>query len=126
MHPLINQIEQLFLPEMQRLASDLQEQYPALQFKVWRGPVESLTKYQGYALGVDCLFPKVTQNATNNVSLCVDVCSLTSAPRLMAEVGWGNLPVNRRRHSETTCNRAMTGRKQHRKLLRNSRRLFQA
>src|SRR5215813_9807995 len=89
MHPLINQIEELFLPEMQRLASDLQKQYPALQFKVWRGPVGSLTEYQGYALGVDCLFPKVPQNATNNVALCVDVCHLTSAPRLMAEVGWG-------------------------------------
>jgi hypothetical protein len=33
-HPLINQIEEFFLPEMERLASDLQEQHPALPFKL--------------------------------------------------------------------------------------------
>ena len=58
-HPLVEQIDELFLPELERLASDLQQRYPNLGFNVWHGVVGSLTDYQGYDCGVECLFPKV-------------------------------------------------------------------
>jgi len=58
MHPLIAQTEELFLPELQRLASEMRQLHPTLRFNVWHDPVGSLTDYQGYALGVECVFPK--------------------------------------------------------------------
>jgi hypothetical protein len=43
MHPLIEQIEELFLPELERLASQLQGRFPALRFKIldWRRSLSS-------------------------------------------------------------------------------------
>ena len=51
MHLLIAQTEELFLPELQRLASEMRQLHPTLRFNVWHDPVGSLTDYQGYALG---------------------------------------------------------------------------
>ncbi len=89
MHPLVAQIVDLFFPELQRVASELQQKHPGLQFNVWQGRVGSATEYQGYALGVECIFPTTSENATNNVALCIDMCHLTTAPRIMADVAWG-------------------------------------
>lgn len=61
---LVKQIEELFLPEVQRLASETQQQHPSLRFNLWHAPVGSLTDYQGYALAVECLFPKVAQKCS--------------------------------------------------------------
>ena len=79
MHLLIAQTEELFLPELRRLASEMRQLQPTLRFNVWHDPVGSLTDYQGYALGVECVFPKVAQNVSD-VALSVDLCHLTSTP----------------------------------------------
>ena len=89
MHLLIAQTEELFLPELQRLASEMRQLHPTLRFNVWHDPVGSLTDYQGYALGVECVFPKVAQNVSD-VALSVDLCHLTSTPKLMADMAWGH------------------------------------
>jgi len=89
-HPIVEQIEELFLPELQRLASDLQQRHPNLAFNVWHSAVGCLTDYQGYDFGVECLFPKVTQKATDNIALTIGLCHLTSTPKLMADVVWGH------------------------------------
>jgi hypothetical protein len=89
MHPLVTRIEELFLPELQRLASEMQQLHPALQFNVWHDSAGSLTDYQGYALGVECAFPRVAPNVSD-VAFSVDLCHLTSTPKLMADVAWGH------------------------------------
>jgi hypothetical protein len=89
-HPLVEQIEELFLPELQQLASDLQQRHPNLKFNVWHSRVGSHTDYQGYDFGVESLFPNVAQNGTDNIALTIGVCHLTSTPKLMADVVWGH------------------------------------
>jgi hypothetical protein len=90
MHPLIEQVEELFLPELERLASQLRGRFPALRFNVWHSPTGALTGCQGYDVGVDCVFPQAAQDAPNNLALSIELCHLTSRPRLMAGVGWGH------------------------------------
>jgi hypothetical protein len=90
MHPLVQQIEALFLPELERLASQMRGQFPALRFNVWHSSTGRLTEYQGFDVGLECVFPKLGTDAANNVALSIELCHLTSTPRLMAGVGWGH------------------------------------
>jgi hypothetical protein len=90
MHPLIERIEELFIPDLERLASHMRQQFPALRFNVWHGPTGTLTDSQGYDVGLECLFPQAAKDAPNSLALSVDVCYLTSIPRLMADVVWGH------------------------------------
>lgn len=90
MHPLAQHVEELFLPELERLASQLSGQFPALTFNVWHSPTGTLTEYQGYDVGLECVFPKSADDGPDNVALSIDLCHLTSTPRLMASVGWGH------------------------------------
>jgi hypothetical protein len=104
MHPLVEQIEHSFLPQVQRLASEMQGRYSNLRFNVWHAPEGSLTDYEGYSLGIECVFPTAAANAPSNVALSVEICHLDSAPQLMADVIWGHpsgeseaaFPENRR------------------------------
>jgi hypothetical protein len=86
MHPLIEQIESLFLPDMECLASDMQKRFPAFKFNLWRGPTGSKTEYQGYDVGVECVFPWASTDAPDHVALSVELCHLTSTPKVMAGV----------------------------------------
>jgi hypothetical protein len=97
MHPVVKQVEDLFLPYLERLASEMRERFQSLTFKFWRWPSETNTEYIDYDLGVECLFPK-PKSDTDNVALMIELCFLNSKPRLMASVGWGAPSA----HSETT------------------------
>jgi hypothetical protein len=88
MHSLVEQIEQLFLPDLERLASQMRGQFPALEFNVWHSPTGTLTEYQGYDLGLECVFPAGGHNEPTTVALSIELCHLTSTPRLMAGVEW--------------------------------------
>jgi len=90
MNPVVNEIEELFLPELERLASDLRKRHPRLQFNVWHGPVGSLTKYQGHDVGIECILPRADAAVSDNVTLCIGVCELTTTPKFMADVVWGH------------------------------------
>ena len=69
-----------------KTASELQHQYPSYQFQVWSSPIGRLTGYQGHDLGVECLFKP---ESTGDVVLSIDLCHLTSKPRVMAGVTGG-------------------------------------
>lgn len=90
MHPLVELIDRLFLPEVQGLASKMRDKYSSLQFNTWHAPQGSSTDYQGYSLGIECVFPEASENSPNNVALSVAVCHLSSTPELMADVVWGH------------------------------------
>lgn len=90
MHPLIEEIERSFLPQIQALALELQKRYLSLRFNVWHAPEGSLTDYQGYSLGVECVFPAAPASSPNNVALSIGMCHLDATPLLMADVVWGH------------------------------------
>lgn len=89
MHPLVEQVESLFLHELERLAADLRKRFSAFQFNVYRGPVGDLTEYQGYDVGLECIFPSASSGGSENISLSVDLCHLTSKPKVMARAEGG-------------------------------------
>jgi hypothetical protein len=88
MHPVVKQIEDLFLPHLERLTSEMRERFQSLNFNVWRWPSETKSEYIDYDIGVECLFP-LPKGDTDNVALMIELCFLNSKPRLMASVGWG-------------------------------------
>jgi hypothetical protein len=88
MHPLVKQLEGIFLAHLDRLAIELRQQYPGLTFTIWSTPTGTLTDYQGHDLGIECIFKRDSKTHAENVALMVEMCHLTSAPRLMGEVVW--------------------------------------
>jgi hypothetical protein len=90
MYPLIEQIECLLLPQMRSVASEMRKKHCNLKFNLWHAPEGTLTDWQGYSLGIECIFPRDTENVPKNVALSVDLCHLTSAPKLAADVIWGH------------------------------------
>lgn len=90
MHPLVRQIGELFLPELERLASQMREQFPALTFNVWHSPTGALTEYQGWDVGLECVIPQAGKDAPDNVAVMIGLCHLNSRARIMAEVVWGH------------------------------------
>jgi hypothetical protein len=90
MHSLVVQMDELFLPELRRVAADTQQRHPSLRFNVYHGSSGSLAEYQGYNLGVECLFPEAAHNTADNVALGIELSHLGSTPRLHADVVWGH------------------------------------
>jgi hypothetical protein len=90
MHSLVEQIEEMFLPTLNRLALEMQQRHPELIFAVWSSPTGTLTDYKGHDLGVECCFQQSSPKVASVVALSIDVCHLTSTPRVMLEVGWAH------------------------------------
>lgn len=86
MHPLVKQIEEMFLPGLNRLASEMRERYPELSFNVWSTAVGTLTEYQGHDVGIECCFQRSSRDVADNVALTINLCHLTSTPRMMLDV----------------------------------------
>lgn len=75
------------------LAVELACLHPAAHFSVLSVPVGGLTIYQGHMLGVECAWPGRGPNEPDNVLLEVELCHLTTTPRVNADVCWGHGPV---------------------------------
>jgi len=90
MHPLVDQIERLFLPDLERIASQMQARFPALKFNTWQWPTSVQPEYKDYDLGVECLFPAAAKGAADNVALIIELCFLNSTPRLNGSVVWNH------------------------------------
>jgi hypothetical protein len=87
---LVAVIEQELLTPLRELAESLNRQFPDLTATVFSGAVGSLTEYQGYHIGVDCLFANVSANQPDNVALSIDLQHLTTNPTIDAGVSWGH------------------------------------
>jgi hypothetical protein len=90
MHPLVEQIEELFLPDLESVASQVRARFPSLKFNVWHSPTGRLTEHPGYDMGLECVFPAHAEGAPDNVALIIELCYLTTTPRIMGEVVWGH------------------------------------
>jgi len=86
MHPLVERIEKLFLPDLKHFAAQMRKRFPALAFNVWQWPTGAVTEYIDYDVGVECVFPVPTKDAADNVALMIELCFLNSRPRIMAHV----------------------------------------
>ena len=90
MQPLVEQIEKMFLPDLESIAIEMQGRFPTLRFNVWQWPTTVQPEYKDYDLGIECLFPVPAKGGPDNVALIIELCSLDSAPRLNGSVVWGH------------------------------------
>lgn len=88
MQPLVEQIEKMFLPDLEHVAGEMRGRFPNLKFNVWQWPKTAQPEYKDYDLGVECLFPVPAKGARDNVALIIEVCFLDSTPRLNGSVVW--------------------------------------
>jgi len=90
MNSLISELENELLPKFTDWAKRLRAECPNVQAKVFSYSVGSLTPYQGYIIGIDCLLADVPDDRPDNVALGVDVQHLTTTPLIDADVCWGH------------------------------------
>lgn len=84
------EIEKCFLPLCQSIVDRLSKIYPQYDFTTWSSSTGSLTEYQGYDVGVECVFPQAKDNQANCVAITIGVKHLKSIPVICeASVGWG-------------------------------------
>ena len=72
------------------LAEQLSTRFPNVVARAFSGSVGSLTEYQGYHVGVECLLTDAPDNRPDNVALSVDLWHLTTTPKVDAGVCWGH------------------------------------
>src|SRR5216683_445363 len=87
---VVQELENRFLPGLQKVAEEISKQFPRVRATVWSSPVGSLTHYQGHDLGIACLLSDARPDQTDNVALIIGVRHLTTTPLIdKAAVGWG-------------------------------------
>lgn len=72
------------------LADELAHRHPEARFSVRSDPVGTATAFQGHMLYVECFWPGRGPDDPDNVILEVQLCHLTTAPRVNADVCWGH------------------------------------
>ncbi len=86
--PLTHLLSEFDRP-FRELATELTRQHPEAHFSVQSVPVGSATAHQGHMLYVECFWPDRGPDDPDNVVLEVELCHLTTAPRVNADVCWG-------------------------------------
>lgn len=90
METLADQLGGRLLPFFDQVAQSAQERFPDVKLSVYFGSVGSLTGYDGYDVGVECLLPEAPANRSDNVAFSVGLCHMSGSPRIMADVVWGH------------------------------------
>lgn len=72
------------------LAAELVCRHPEAHFSVHSLPVGTGTAYQGHMLCVECVWLGRGPDEPDNVLLEVELCHLTSTPRVNADICWGH------------------------------------
>jgi hypothetical protein len=89
-HPLVTQLEQAFMPRLREIAASAEWLRAGATLTVWSYTVGGATSFDGHSLGVEALLPDRPAHAADNVALSVDLCHLSSEPKVMADVAWGD------------------------------------
>jgi hypothetical protein len=87
---LVKTLEMRYLPLLKRLASELAGRYPGLRLNVYSSSSGSKTSYQGHSISLECIFPEQPVDQPDNVCLAINLCHLSTSPRIMADVVWGH------------------------------------
>src|SRR5262245_9498714 len=83
-------IESDILALFRRKADELSMKYPNVKARAYSSPVGSATQYQGHGIAIDCLLTNAPIDQSDNVSLSVSLCHLTTQPKINADVCWGH------------------------------------
>src|SRR5436309_1898920 len=86
---VVHELEQRFLPGLQKVAAEISAQFPRVKATTWSSPVGSLTDYQGHDLGIDCFLTDANSDESDNLVLSIGVRHLTTTPLIDASVCWG-------------------------------------
>lgn len=88
-NPLIKKLEERILPEFEKVAEKIRQEIPNIKVNVYASSSGSQTEFQGYDFWVDCIFTDCLME-TDYVSLGVELCHITTIPRISADVCWGS------------------------------------
>jgi hypothetical protein len=86
----LTDVSDAFDRPFRELAAELASRHPEARFSVRNDPVGTGTAYQGHMLYVECFWPGRGPDDPDNVVLEVQLCHLTTAPRINADVCWGH------------------------------------
>jgi hypothetical protein len=87
-------VTEMFGPSFEDLTERLRRIHPRARFSVSSCPIGSATSYQGFLLYAECFWPDTPPNAPDHVVLEVQLCHLTSTPRVNADVCWADGSVD--------------------------------
>jgi hypothetical protein len=87
MTPLVKKLEERLLPEFEKVAGKIRLIIPNILVTVYSSSSGSETEFQGYDFWIDCIFTDCNTES-DNVVLGVELCHITTTPRISADVGW--------------------------------------
>lgn len=91
MNPLVKKLEEKLLPEFQKIVYEINETIPNVIANVQSFETGSATDYQGYDFYISCIFTdNLLAEESDNIALGVELCNLTTTPRINADVCWGH------------------------------------
>lgn len=88
----LERLRQSILPQLRESADRLRSQFPTVDVEVFEGDVGSATDYQGYHLGLDCVFKDITSlELPNGIALEISIKHVQTAPTIdTADVVWNH------------------------------------
>lgn len=89
MNPLVKKLEERLLPDFESVAEKIRTIISDVSVQVYSSSIGSLTEFQGHDFWIDCIFIKPISE-TDNVALGVELCHITTIPRIYAGVTWGS------------------------------------
>jgi hypothetical protein len=84
----LNYVLGVFDRPFRDLAAELARRHPEARFTVQNRPSGAATVYQGHDLCVECFWPGRERDEPDGVVLEVQLCHLTTTPRVNADVCW--------------------------------------
>ena len=68
----------------------MRDAFPHVTIKVYSHSVGGRTEYQGWDVGIDCLFPDKNPDECDNVAISIGIKYTTTEPEISeADVSWG-------------------------------------
>lgn len=90
MKNLVEEIESNLLSVFRETGSKFSTQFPNVKAVAYSSPVGSATQLQGHHIVIDCLLTDAPLDQSDNVALSVNICHLTTQPKINADVCWGH------------------------------------
>jgi hypothetical protein len=91
MREMIEQVERRFRAPLESLATDMRRLNSEVGIAFYSEPVGTLTSYQGHQLGLEAHFPSTPESEHEAAVLAIELCHLTTTPRIMASAAGEDL-----------------------------------
>ncbi len=90
MNPLVAKLEEKLLPEFRKIANRINQTIPNVSARAYSSSSGLLTEFQGHDFFIDCILTDASHDETDNVALGIQLCHLTTIPRISVGVCWGH------------------------------------